>query len=108
MSDEETKAQETTEGPTAKRRRRKGESRQGPAYKIEANHYLRTLVDAGVCVKVSMLGGEKLGSLTGKLVGFDPYSYFVEKDGVIYLVHKGAARYLVPVDGGNARPQNGD
>ena len=94
MSEEETKAQETT----AKRRRRSGESRQGPAYKIEANHYLRTLVDAEATVKVSLLGATQ-ANVTGRLVGFDPYSYFIERDGVIYLVHKGAARYLVPVNG---------
>ncbi len=104
MSEEETKAQETT----AKRRRRSGESRQGPAYKIEANHYLRTLVDAEATVKVSLLGATQ-ANVTGRLVGYDPYSYFVDVEGVIWLIHKGSVRYLVPVGGGNnVSLQNGD
>jgi len=71
-------------------------TRQGPSYKLDANHYLRVLVDKGATVKVS-LQGQPNGALTGKLVGFDSYSYFVEIEGVIYLVHKGSSRYVVPV-----------
>lgn len=93
---------ELTEEQAAKGRpRRRPKGTPGAGYRIEANHYLRTLVDAGVTVKVSLLGGSSLGTIAGKLVGYDPYSYFIERAGVITLVHKGAARYLTPVDADN-------
>jgi len=74
----------------------KGESRQGPSYRIEANHYLKTLVDAGATVKVSLLGATQ-NTITGELAGYDPYTLFVAQEGGnLIMIPKGAIRYVSP------------
>ena len=94
-NDSGTKTDETRPKQT-KTRPRKPPGSQGSSYKLDSAHYLRVLVDKGATVKVS-LRGQPNGALTGKLVGFDAYSYFLDIEGVIYLVHKGSSRYIVPV-----------
>ena len=54
-------------------------------------------MDRGLWVKVSLLGGDRLTVLKGRLVGFDAYNIFIEQAGVVIDVFKSAIRYLHPI-----------